>query len=156
MARSKITPNPPPSSRNPLSQAHNPLRAPGASSSQVERPAAPRPDLAQATPPVAGGASVPSPNFKKLYLWATPTLLKETSSVNSAGTVLRLKKGEDPHLSFHKEHDDKMMDPKTRYPIVVRFNKVNYVNVSINNYANVVFQILGENGDERAKGEKTG
>ena len=109
MARSKFTPNPPPSSRNPPSQAHNPLRAPGASSSQAERPAAPRPDLAQATPPVAGGASVPSPDFKKLYPWATPTLLKETSSVNSAGTVLRLKKGEDPHLSFHKEHDDKMM-----------------------------------------------
>ncbi|XP_028120251.1 photosystem I reaction center subunit IV B, chloroplastic-like [Camellia sinensis] len=26
-------------------------------------------------------------------------------------------------------------DPKTRYPVVVRFNKVNYVNVSTNNYA---------------------
>jgi len=33
-----------------------------------------------------------------------------------------------------------VQDPKTRYPIVVRFNKVNYVNVSINNYASVVFQ----------------
>ncbi|KAJ8559370.1 hypothetical protein K7X08_003428 [Anisodus acutangulus] len=26
-------------------------------------------------------------------------------------------------------------DPKTRYPAVVRFNKVNYANVSTNNYA---------------------
>ncbi|KAH6766700.1 photosystem I subunit E-2 [Perilla frutescens var. hirtella] len=26
-------------------------------------------------------------------------------------------------------------DPKTRYPVVVRFNKVNYANISTNNYA---------------------
>ncbi|CAL0316885.1 unnamed protein product [Lupinus luteus] len=26
-------------------------------------------------------------------------------------------------------------DPKTRYPVVVRFNKVNYANASTNNYA---------------------
>nr|4Y28_E Chain E, Photosystem I reaction center subunit IV A, chloroplastic [Pisum sativum] len=26
-------------------------------------------------------------------------------------------------------------DPNTRYPVVVRFNKVNYANVSTNNYA---------------------
>ncbi|KAI3461012.1 hypothetical protein Pfo_017675 [Paulownia fortunei] len=26
-------------------------------------------------------------------------------------------------------------DPKTRYPVVVRFNKVNYANVSTNNYS---------------------
>ncbi|KAI8523147.1 hypothetical protein RHMOL_Rhmol13G0051500 [Rhododendron molle] len=26
-------------------------------------------------------------------------------------------------------------DPKTRYPVVVRFDKVNYANVSTNNYA---------------------
>lgn len=26
-------------------------------------------------------------------------------------------------------------DPKTRYPVVVRFNKVNYASVSTNNYA---------------------
>ena len=110
MARPKITPNPPPSSRNPSSQAHNAPRAPGSSSSsQAERPAPSRSNLAQATPPVVGGASVPSPDFKKLYPWATSTLLKETSSVNSAGAVLRLKKGDEPHLSLHKEHDDKMM-----------------------------------------------
>jgi len=36
-------------------------------------------------------------------------LLEETSSVNSALAVLRLKKGDEPNLSFHKEHDDKLM-----------------------------------------------
>jgi len=36
-------------------------------------------------------------------------LLKETSSVNSALAVLRLKKGDEPDLSFHKEHDNKLM-----------------------------------------------
>lgn len=28
-----------------------------------------------------------------------------------------------------------MQDPNTRYPVVVRFNKVNYAGVSTNNYA---------------------
>ena len=91
MARTKTTANPPPLLRNPSSQAHNPPRAPSAPSSQAERPATSRPNLAQATPPIAGGASIPSPDFKKLYPWATSTLLKETSSVNSALEVLRLK-----------------------------------------------------------------
>jgi len=35
-------------------------------------------------------------------------LLKETSSVNFALAVLRLKKGDEPNLSFHKEHDEKL------------------------------------------------
>ena len=109
MARSKITPNPPPSSRNPPSQAHNLPRAPGAFFSQAERPATSRRDLAQATPPVAGGASIPTLDYKMLYPWANSTLLKETSSVNSTGAVLRLKKGDEPHLSFHKEHDGRLM-----------------------------------------------
>jgi len=29
--------------------------------------------------------------------------------VNSALAVLRLRKGDEPNLSFHKEHDDKLM-----------------------------------------------
>lgn len=28
-----------------------------------------------------------------------------------------------------------LQDPETRYPVVVRFNKVNYANVSTNNYS---------------------
>ncbi|XP_068498153.1 uncharacterized protein [Phaseolus vulgaris] len=108
MTRSKITPNPPPSSRNPSSQARDPPRARDASSSQAERPAPSRPNPAQATPPVTGGASVPPPNFKTLYPWANSTLLKETSSVNTVGAVLRLTKGNEPHQTFHKEHDEKL------------------------------------------------
>ncbi|XVE90052.1 hypothetical protein DITRI_Ditri20bG0045700 [Diplodiscus trichospermus] len=34
-------------------------------------------------------------------------------------------------------------DPKTRYPVVVRFNKVNYANVSTNNYALDEIQEVG-------------
>ena len=109
MTRSKITPNPPPSSRNPSSQALNPPRARGASSSQAERPAPSRPNLAQATPPITGGAPVPPPDFKKHYPWANSTLLMETSSVNTAGAVLRLTKGDQPHQTFHKEQDEKMI-----------------------------------------------
>ena len=109
MVHTKITANPPLSSQNPPSQAHNPTRAPCAPSSQAERPATSRPDPAQATPPVTGGASTPTPDYKMLYPWATSTLLKETSSVNSPLAVLRLKKGDEPNLSFHKEHDDKLM-----------------------------------------------
>ena len=52
--------------------------------------------------------SVPTPDFKKLYPWANSTLLRETSSVNTAGAVLRLKKGDELHQSFHKEQDEKM------------------------------------------------
>ncbi|XP_068500620.1 uncharacterized protein [Phaseolus vulgaris] len=109
MARTKTTANPPPSSRNPPSQAPNLPRASGAPTSQAERPATSRPNLAQETPPVAGGASIPTPDYKRLYPYANSTLLKETSSVNSALAVLRLKKGDQPNLSFHKEHDDKLM-----------------------------------------------
>ena len=108
MTRTKITPNPPPSARNLSSQAHDPTQVRGASSSQAERPASSQTALAQATPSNAGGAPVPLPDFKALYPWATSTLLKETSSINSAVAVLRLKNGDEPNLSFHKEHDDKL------------------------------------------------
>lgn len=39
------------------------------------------------------------------------------------------------HLTNFYEIQPHMQDPKTRYPVVVRFNKVNYANVSTNNYA---------------------
>ncbi|XP_068474726.1 uncharacterized protein [Phaseolus vulgaris] len=109
MTRTKITPNPPPSSRNPPSQAHDPPQTRGASSSQAERPASSRPTQAQAAPPVTRGTTVPPPNFKTLYPWANSTLLRETSSVNTAGAVLRLTKGDEPNQTFHKEHDEKMI-----------------------------------------------
>ena len=114
MAHTKSTANPPPQARrvapgaNPP-PARNPPRASDAPSNQAERPAFSQANPAQATPPIAGGASLPPKDYKELYPWATPTLLKETSSVNSALAVLRLKKGDEPNLSFHKEHDDKLM-----------------------------------------------
>ena len=62
----------------------------------------------QATPPLAGGASLPPQHYKELYPWATPTLLKETSSINTELGVHRLRKGDQSDLSFHKEHDSKV------------------------------------------------
>ena len=68
-----------------------------------------RPNLAQATPPIAGGAPVPLPDLKTLYPLANSTFLRETSSVNTAGAVLRLTKGDELHQSFHKQHNEKMI-----------------------------------------------
>ena len=50
----------------------------------------------------------PLPDYKRLYPWASATLLGETSSVNSDRDILRLKKGDQDHPSFNKEHDDKV------------------------------------------------
>ena len=114
MAHTKSTANPPPTTRrvapgaNPPS-VRNPPRASGALSNQTERPASSHANLTQATPRVAGGASLPPQNYKELYPWATPTLLKETSSINTELGVLRLRKGDQSDLSFHKEHDSKVV-----------------------------------------------
>ena len=51
---------------------------------------------------------MPSRDYKELYPWATPLLLKETSSINTELGVLRLRKGDQSDLSFHKEHDSKV------------------------------------------------
>ena len=116
MARSKITPNPPPSPRNPPantrratpSSSRNPPRDHNVPSSQVVRPAPSRPNQAQPNPPHTSAAVRPLPNYKQLYPWASATLLGETSSINTDVDVLRLKKGDPVHLSFSKEHDDKV------------------------------------------------
>ena len=47
-------------------------------------------------------------DYKELYPWATSTLLKETSSINTELGVHRLRKGDQSELTFHKEHDSKM------------------------------------------------
>ena len=105
MAHTKSTANSPPSSQNPPPQvrrvapganpppARNPQRASGAPSNQAERPTSSHANPTQATPPIAGGASLPPKDYKELYPWATPTLLKETSSINTELGVLRLRKG---------------------------------------------------------------
>ena len=115
MARSKITPNPPPSSCNPPantrranpSSSRDPPRDPDVPSSQVVRPAPSRPNQAQPNPPHSSANVRPLPNYKQLYLWAS-ALLGETSSINFDRDILRLKKGDQTHLSFSKEHDDKV------------------------------------------------
>ena len=99
MARSKITPNPPPSPRNPLtktrranpSSSRDPPRDPNVPSSQVVRPAPSQPSHAQPNPPHTSAAVRPLPNYKQLYQWASTTLLGETSSINSDRDILRLK-----------------------------------------------------------------
>ena len=118
MAQTKSTANPPSSSQNPYPKTRrvttgtnppptrNPPRASGAPSTQDERPASSHANLTQATPPQAGGTSLPARDYKELYPWAIPTLLKETSSINNEVGVLRLKKGERLDLSFHEEHDN--------------------------------------------------
>jgi len=50
----------------------------------------------------------PLPDYKKLYPWAITTLLGETFSINTDVDILRLKKSDQAHLSFTKEHDDKV------------------------------------------------
>ncbi len=100
MARSKITPNPPPSPRNPPANTHratpsssrDPPRDPNVPSSQVVRPAPSRPNQAQPNPPHTSAAVRPLPNYKQLYPWASATLLGETSSINTNVDVLRLRK----------------------------------------------------------------
>ena len=120
MAHTKSTAKPPSSSRNPPPQARrvvpganllparDPTRASGAPSSRAERPATSHANPAQATPPVARGASLPPKDYKELYPWATSALLKETSSINTELGVHRLRKGDQSELSFHEEHDSKM------------------------------------------------
>ena len=114
MACSKMTPNPPPSPRTANSRRASPFsfrdppRDPNVPLSQVVRPAPSRPNQAQPNPPHTSAAVRPLPNYKQLYLWAFATLLDETSSINSDCDILRHKKGDQTHLSFSKEHDDKV------------------------------------------------
>ena len=116
MACPKVTPNPPPSSRNPLtntcranpSSSRDPPRDPDVPSSQVVRPASSRPNQPQPNPPHTSAAVRPLPNYKQLYPWASSALRGETSSINTDRDILRLKKGDQAHFSFSKEHDDKV------------------------------------------------
>ncbi|CAJ2632817.1 unnamed protein product [Trifolium pratense] len=73
-----------------------------------------------ATPPVEGEAAPkPKPPTIGPKRGAKVKILREESYwFNNIGSVVAVDQ-----------------DPKTRYPVVVRFNKVNYANVSTNNYA---------------------
>ena len=99
MARTEITPNPPPSSQNPPTKTRrvnpssscNPPRDPSVPSSQAVSPASSLPNQPQPTPPQTNAAVRPLPDYKQLYPWATSALLGETSSINTNIDVLRLK-----------------------------------------------------------------
>ena len=75
IARSKVTPNPPPSLRNPPtntrranpSSSRDPPRDPNVPSSQVMRPASSRPSQPQPNPPHTSAAVRSLSNYKQLY-----------------------------------------------------------------------------------------
>ncbi|CAL0326842.1 unnamed protein product [Lupinus luteus] len=78
------------------------------------------PATATATPPAEGEAAVkpkPPPIGPKRGS-KVKILRKESYWFNGIGSVVAVDQ-----------------DPKTQYPVVVRFNKVNHANVSTNNYA---------------------
>ena len=118
MARTGITPNPPTSSRNPPpkprrnhssgnpSSSCNPPRDPSVPSNRAQRPAPSQSNQLRPTPPQTSATVCPTLDYKLLYPWAPPALLSETSSINTEADVLRLR--DKTHLSFSKEHDDKV------------------------------------------------
>ena len=116
MTRPKTTPNPPPSPRNPPaktrranpSSSRDPPRGSNVPSDRVARPASSHPRQPQPNPPQTNAVVKPLPDYKRLYPWASATLLGETSSVNTDRDILRLQKGHKENLSFSKEHDDKV------------------------------------------------
>ncbi|CAJ1968297.1 unnamed protein product [Sphenostylis stenocarpa] len=73
---------------------------------------------ATATPPAEGEAKPKPPPIGPKRGAKVKILRKESYWYKGTGSVVAVDQ-----------------DPKTRYPVVVRFNKVNYANVSTNNYA---------------------
>ena len=79
MARSKVTPNPPPSPRSPPTKTRRvnpsssrvPPRDPNIPSSQVVRPASSRPSQSQPNPPHTSAVVRSLPDYKQLYPWAS-------------------------------------------------------------------------------------
>ena len=119
MARAGTTPNNPALSRNPPplksrkrptsgnpSTSRNPPRDPAVLSNRAQRPAPSQPNQLQSTSPQANATVRPIPDYKLLYPWAPPALLNETSSINTEADIHRLR--DKTHLTFHKEHDDKV------------------------------------------------
>ena len=119
MARTGATPNnlapsrnPPPKSRKQPSPgkpstSRKPPRDPAILSNRAQRPVPSRPNQSQSTPPQTNAIARPIPDYKLLYPWAPPALLNETSLIKSEADILRLR--DKTHLTFHKEHDDKVV-----------------------------------------------
>ncbi|OMO54893.1 Photosystem I PsaE, reaction centre subunit IV [Corchorus olitorius] len=81
-------------------------------------PPAPAPAATTAEPAEAPKAKPKPPPIGPKRGTKVKILRRESYWYNSFGSVVAVDQ-----------------DPKTRYPVVVRFNKVNYANVSTNNYA---------------------
>ncbi len=92
--------------------------ASAASASEDAPPPPPPPPPAAAPAAGVGGAPPKPPPIGPKRGAKVKILRKESYWFNGTGSVVAVDQ-----------------DPKTRYPVVVRFNKVNYANVSTNNYA---------------------
>ena len=118
MARAGATPNNPALSRNPPpksrkqpssgnpSTSRNPPRDPPVLSSRAQRTAPSQPNQPQSSFPQANATVRPILDYKLLYPWAPHALLNETSSINTEVAIHCLR--DKTHLTFHKEHDDKV------------------------------------------------
>ena len=109
MTRLKLTPNPPPSLRNPPAKtrranpfsSRDPPRGPNVSSDRVAGPTSSHRSQPQPNPPQTSVVVEPLSDYKRLYPWA--------SASSSDLDVFRLKRGDKANLSFSKEHDDKVV-----------------------------------------------
>ncbi|KAG9154992.1 hypothetical protein Leryth_012169 [Lithospermum erythrorhizon] len=82
----------------------------------------------EAAPPAAATATAPEGEAKPKAAKPPPIGPKRGSKVRILRKESYWYKGVGSVVTVDQ-------DPKTRYPVVVRFNKVNYANVSTNNYA---------------------
>ncbi|MCD9560690.1 hypothetical protein HAX54_019434 [Datura stramonium] len=82
----------------------------------------------EATPPAAAAAATAEPAVETKAAKPPPIGPKRGTKVRILRKESYWYKGTGSVVAVDQ-------DPKTRYPVVVRFNKVNYANVSTNNYA---------------------
>ncbi|CAN1269991.1 Photosystem I reaction center subunit IV A, chloroplastic [Linum perenne] len=78
--------------------------------------------------PAADGEAAPAPA-------AAPKKVKPPQIGPKRGTKVKIMRRESYWFNGVGSVVAVDQDPKTRYPVVVRFDKVNYANVSTNNYA---------------------
>ncbi|CAN1131385.1 Photosystem I reaction center subunit IV A, chloroplastic [Linum perenne] len=79
--------------------------------------------------PAADGEAAPAPAA------AAPKKVKPPQIGPKRGTKVKIMRRESYWFNGVGSVVAVDQDPKTRYPVVVRFDKVNYANVSTNNYA---------------------